>query len=177
MTIVKRPRGRPTTKPKTPTIHFSRFVCIYANAVAQVYQCVSHDILTDAEEERYKDDPTRLLVAGDCFVLNSGRVQLDGEHAKNYTPLQAIEEADLLWRNADEDARFGTLTGPRKRVVYANWYCEVQFVPDISIMQPFVIVHPVFSKVFVDIRGRRRTFKTLDMAIKAADREAQRIAP
>lgn len=187
----KRGRGRPKTKgPKSIKLD-NRFYCCAANYIAQVYQCKSHSIRTEAQIKRDAKSPVGDFITGDCFIWTSeliGDRWIEGPyhdglviHSDNIVKIDAMSwhEAAVLARKlhaaADIDRRFGVLDGANRKIVYANEAVQVLFEPDISSIMPFIIYHPGWAKIFRDGRGVYRTFRHLSGAIEAADKEAAKL--
>lgn len=149
-------------------LNYTRFTCIYANSLAQVYRCDAHSIRSSDEKERDRMDPTRNFVAGECYVLYKNEM-LTTEGQLVYRYDHAIHMCEMLWRAADEEDRFGALTGPRAHILYANENYEVLFQPLVLARKPFMIHMPEFSKILLNKRGSILGFSRLDGAIEKAD--------
>lgn len=172
---MKRGRGRPRKHPQQIKINRKRFMCEYANPVAQVYVCREHSTVNTTKEAKESKDPCAHLVTGDRFVIYTTATPMGleervwpGPKAQALARDEAREMADLLFTNTDEEVRFGTLGS---NVLYRNRYFEVQFSQAMSYDRPFVVVDTRFHKVLLDEAGKPRRFYKFFGAMTCAQEE------
>ena len=184
MTEPKKKRGRPRKHPNRPRIKWGRFMCDYANPVAQVYVCLEHSSLNLPPLADESKDPTIYLQKGEYFIIRTletefGPVETTWpeDRAKAMSKEEARLIADNLFVATDEELRFGSLDGPNRHVLYRNRYYEVQFSQAMSYSRPFVIVDTRFHKVLVDKIGKPRRFYTLGGAVACANEEEGKLLP
>lgn len=185
---VTRRRGRPRTTTPAPDILYKDFMCIYANAVAQLHQRTE---ITPRPEAKADKDPVKHIGLGDFIILYT----LPGDYGletRLYTvPVQtgtrrgSLEErapdiinriqgtaiCERLWNDADEEDRFGRLEGHGSHILYRNRYYEVAFAPTTTeeIPVPFLIVHTRTRNVQKNIKGKVRRYRTFHAAMDKAD--------
>lgn len=185
-------RGRPRERNAAPRIAFTDFMCVYANGVAQVYQRTQ--ILPRAPKDC--KDPVAHIARGDYIIIyftlneyglkanlyttpvhvsalarkNTGRLADQAPNIIDRATAEAI--AERLWREADEDTRFGWLEGYGAHIVYRNEHYEVSFSNQLNqeIPVPFIIVHTKDRTVVGETKARPRRFRTLHSAIDSADK-------
>lgn len=178
----KRGRGRPKTKAiKQVAPNWKRFNCIYANSVAQVYQCAPVPATASGLTKAKPNDPTGQFAPGDCFVtfLN----QREGEFLLDMYPFpgveryqskgDAIDQAVELFE-IDEEGRFGDDPHPHPRGqhrLYANPVYDVRYWSDNDTRcdKPFVVFHRGLGRLLLDGRGSTHRFTNLHSAILMAD--------
>lgn len=174
MSQPKRGRGRPRKGPKKLALNWRRFMCEYANPVAQVFVCRDVEI----KKKMAASDPTSDFTPGDRLVVYMKATERGpeecvwpGPKAKALSREEAQQMAEVLFLGTDEEDRFGSLDGPHPHILYRNRYYEVQFSQAMSFERPFVIVDTRFHKVLVDKAGKPRRFYTFGGALKLADEE------
>lgn len=170
-------------EPKPKKVHFSatRFICIIANPVAQVWVCTKEPWETVAVGRRAKDKRPSAgdgmaHEPGDYAVLKGDDPVLgeDGKVRVFKTRSEAEGMMNTLYLDTPGDERFSDNNDPEHptTTVYQNLSYSVHFDPDYNgSKSPFNIFDTRNLKVVLHPRGNfPLKFRTITGAIKEADR-------
>ena len=150
--------------------HHRRFMCVYANSIAQVYQCQE----LSTREEAAEDHPLAKFNVGDCFIyyshLSPTRTfwRFYREESKDEVlklpRINATGMAERLFDETDEELRYGFRKGPEAHIMHRNRTHVIYFSQKQSYYKPFEVIREDVWKV-------AGSYRTLKDAIRKAEKE------
>lgn len=128
---------------KLPEVSITRFVCVAANPVAQVWLCNADDASPRGRRSKGGKAPQQTPMPhtkGEYMVMIGDAPVVDQDNMIRTYPTRtsADEDAAHYYAVADEETRFHDAD---PAILYRNASYEVLFSPAISLTHPFVIRH------------------------------------
>jgi hypothetical protein len=180
----KPPKPKREPKPKKVAFPFTRFSCIMANPVAQVWLCTKPKWEAANVGRRQGNSPVNDLLPhepGQLAVLKGDDPVLDDNGGARvfHLPVEAEEMMRTLYNDTPPEDRLSDNTDPERRTttVYQNRSYSVHFDPDFNgAAQPFNIYDTRNHKVVLHPRGNfPLKYRSITTASKEADRLDQLI--
>lgn len=176
--LPKPERPRRETKPKPVRFPTTRFVCVAANSVAQVWLCVKHkgEVSIGRRTGKAPKGDSLPHKKGECAVLRGDLPLVDSDTNDALvfaTRQQAEAKMQELYNATPGDEKMTDNNHPdfRTTTVYANETHSVHFDPDYNgTLMPFNIYDIQNQKMYMDARkDQPLKFKTITGAITKAD--------